>query len=498
MAEGNRKDPRARVLNMTVRYKSATVDEFIENHSHDISRGGIFIKTRSPFPAGTLLKFEVRIAEDQKLMHGVGRVVWRREADRAEESFPAGMGIKFIKTGEGATDLINQLVAAREGVESSFDAGVRESVGTSSGGRPSAVPTAPSVIAARASSVPPTSSPALSVDTSARSLADGAETALTNPAKKRQDQAPEKRKVVLQGPALEAPPPRRMPPAVAAANVSDSAPAREHSRGSIAEETTARRARLPQAESKSPNLGGLLVILALVGLVVFVVNRLRGPGAEPEPPAPTVAAEPPAPPPPAPAAEATPSTEAAAADRAAPAATEAAPAGTAAEPSPTPPQPSPAADPNAASAATTGTVSAEAPAAPAPAVGEPPAAPVGSAAPPAPSLAPPTAAAPAPAPKAAEAPASAKPTPAPAKPAPAPAKAAPPKPRATAPTSPKPAPPAASETAKPSEPSPAPPSAGGGGETSSATPPRAKKPAPSEPSPPVPTAPTTPANDNPY
>jgi hypothetical protein len=55
MAEGNRKDPRARVLNMTVRYKSATVDEFIENHSHDISRGGIFIKTRSPFPAGTLL-----------------------------------------------------------------------------------------------------------------------------------------------------------------------------------------------------------------------------------------------------------------------------------------------------------------------------------------------------------------------------------------------------------------------------------------------------------
>jgi hypothetical protein len=48
------------------------VDEFIENHSHDISKGGIFIKTRAPFPAGTLLKFEVRIAEDQRLMQGVG------------------------------------------------------------------------------------------------------------------------------------------------------------------------------------------------------------------------------------------------------------------------------------------------------------------------------------------------------------------------------------------------------------------------------------------
>src|SRR5688572_9672067 len=126
MAEGNRKDPRARVLNMTVRYKSATDDEYIENHSHDISRGGIFIKTRAPFPAGTLLKFEVRIAEDQRLMQGVGRVVWRREPERAEDGFPAGMGIKFIKTGEGAAELIAQIVDARQGEESSFDAGARE------------------------------------------------------------------------------------------------------------------------------------------------------------------------------------------------------------------------------------------------------------------------------------------------------------------------------------------------------------------------------------
>jgi uncharacterized protein (TIGR02266 family) len=142
MAEGNRKDPRARVLNMTVRYKSATVDEFIENHSHDISRGGIFIKTRAPFPAGTLLKFEVRIAEDQRLMQGVGRVVWRREPERAEEGFPAGMGIKFIKTGEGAAELISQIISAREGEESSFDAGAREN-GADSGSRRSLPPPAP-------------------------------------------------------------------------------------------------------------------------------------------------------------------------------------------------------------------------------------------------------------------------------------------------------------------------------------------------------------------
>jgi uncharacterized protein (TIGR02266 family) len=492
MAEGNRKDPRARVLNMTVRYKSATVDEFIENHSHDISRGGIFIKTRSPFPAGTLLKFEVRIAEDQKLMHGVGRVVWRREADRAEESFPAGMGIKFIKTGEGAADLINQLVAARQGVESSFDAGVRENVSAPGGGRPSVVPNAPALGASRPSSVP-ASAPLVSVDSAPRALpADAAETAVTNPAKKRQDQAPEKRKVVLQGPALEAPPPKPRPKPKQAA--SDSAPARERSRTSIAEETTARRARPTAAQSeKRLSFGGMVVIVALVGLVVFVVNRLRGPDVPPEPT--TVSAEPTAePPPPAPptAVEAARPSEGTSdpsgAGTGAPTAIDTTPAGSTAEVSAIEPT---GVDPSA--------VAPSPPSSAAPAADPPANPPAGQAAPtatPPPPTTPPTPPAAAkPAPSAAPAPAPTGAAPAPSQPQPA--KPPPPKPRATA--TPKPPPPRApAATPEPSPPSDTPKSsaAGSGGETSTATPPHAKKPAPS-PAPAEPT-PAPPANDNPY
>ena len=121
MAENTRKDPRARVLSMTVRYKSATLDEFIEHHSHDVSRGGMYIKTPQPFPPGTLLKFEVKIAADQKVMQGVGRVVWRREADDASADHPAGMGVKFIKLDEESKDIIDQLVTARTGDISAFD-----------------------------------------------------------------------------------------------------------------------------------------------------------------------------------------------------------------------------------------------------------------------------------------------------------------------------------------------------------------------------------------
>lgn len=122
----SRRDPRAKVLSMTVRYKSATVAEFKENHSYDVSRGGLFIKTSSPFPPGTLLKFEVRIAEEQKVMMGVGRVTWKREEAQGPEK-PAGMGVKFIKLDDESTRLIDELVTTREDAEAGFEQGARDS-----------------------------------------------------------------------------------------------------------------------------------------------------------------------------------------------------------------------------------------------------------------------------------------------------------------------------------------------------------------------------------
>src|SRR6266545_2856831 len=123
MAQDTRKDPRAKVLTMTVRYKSATIDEFIEHHSHDVSRGGIFIKTPSPFPPGTLLKFEIRIQGEQSVLAGVGRVVWKREPTESDANKPTGMGVKFIKIDDKSKALIQRLVEAQNGATSAFDAG---------------------------------------------------------------------------------------------------------------------------------------------------------------------------------------------------------------------------------------------------------------------------------------------------------------------------------------------------------------------------------------
>ncbi|MEM9696946.1 MAG: TIGR02266 family protein, partial [Myxococcota bacterium] len=126
MSEDKRNHPRAKVLSMTVRYKSATVDEFVEHHSDNVSRGGIFIKTTQPFPPGTLLKFEIRIAADEAVLSGVGRVVWRRDEVGDNEEEPAGMGVKFIKLDEKSRSLIARLVDRQDGEESKYERGLSQ------------------------------------------------------------------------------------------------------------------------------------------------------------------------------------------------------------------------------------------------------------------------------------------------------------------------------------------------------------------------------------
>jgi uncharacterized protein (TIGR02266 family) len=124
MTQDTRKDPRAKIVSLNVRYKSATVDEFIDNHSHDVSKGGIFIKTANPFPPGTLLKFEIRIAGDKAVIAGVGRVVWKREAAQSNSSEqPAGMGVKFIKIDDPSRAIIDRLVDTKGGARSAYEEG---------------------------------------------------------------------------------------------------------------------------------------------------------------------------------------------------------------------------------------------------------------------------------------------------------------------------------------------------------------------------------------
>jgi uncharacterized protein (TIGR02266 family) len=117
-----RKDKRS-LLSLKIRYKSATLEDFIEHYSGDISRGGVFIKSKKPLAVGTLLKFEFLLGDQSPLIHGVGRVVWRREPSESGPGDPPGMGIKFIKMDPQCRNVVQQIVEERRGEQGAFERG---------------------------------------------------------------------------------------------------------------------------------------------------------------------------------------------------------------------------------------------------------------------------------------------------------------------------------------------------------------------------------------
>ncbi len=117
-----RKDKRAPV-SLKVRFKSATVDEFIEHYCKDVSRGGIFIKSSQPMPVGTLLKFQFQLKDESALIRGVGRVVWTRIEEDAAADKPPGMGIKFIKMDNESRVLVERIVDAHAPEEGTYEIG---------------------------------------------------------------------------------------------------------------------------------------------------------------------------------------------------------------------------------------------------------------------------------------------------------------------------------------------------------------------------------------
>jgi uncharacterized protein (TIGR02266 family) len=108
-----RKDKRT-LLSLKIRYKSATLEDFIERYSGDISRGGVFIKAKKPLAVGTLLKFEFMLQDQSTLIHGVGRVVWRRDEAEADPHNPSGMGIKFIKMDPESRAVVQRIAEDRD------------------------------------------------------------------------------------------------------------------------------------------------------------------------------------------------------------------------------------------------------------------------------------------------------------------------------------------------------------------------------------------------
>ncbi|HOX41994.1 MAG TPA: TIGR02266 family protein [Myxococcota bacterium] len=111
MTDGDerREHPRA-FVGLLVRVGYGDVDEFVERYASNISEGGLFIQSREPFPAETLVRFEVKLRTGETVLEGKGVVVWSRTPDQTPSP---GMGIRFLELGEDARRLVRRMVQLR-------------------------------------------------------------------------------------------------------------------------------------------------------------------------------------------------------------------------------------------------------------------------------------------------------------------------------------------------------------------------------------------------
>jgi uncharacterized protein (TIGR02266 family) len=84
-------------ITLRIKFKSASLDEFINRYGVDVSPGGIFIRTKQPVEVGTSLQFDFTLADGTPLLAGLGTVAWVRESDPARANNVPGMGLRFDK-----------------------------------------------------------------------------------------------------------------------------------------------------------------------------------------------------------------------------------------------------------------------------------------------------------------------------------------------------------------------------------------------------------------
>jgi type IV pilus assembly protein PilZ len=96
---------------MLVQFRLKDYDQFLSDYSHDLSVGGIFIRTDDPKPEGSMLYFQFTTRDDGAVIEGLGRVV---RVVEATDDQPAGMGLEFVNVEEPSASRIKDIVGARD------------------------------------------------------------------------------------------------------------------------------------------------------------------------------------------------------------------------------------------------------------------------------------------------------------------------------------------------------------------------------------------------
>jgi uncharacterized protein (TIGR02266 family) len=113
LADPNTRQGKRTPVTLKIKFKSETLDQFIERYAVDVSQGGIFIRTKEPLAVGTQMKFEFQLRDASPLIAGEGTVVWTRENDPSRPAIAPGMGVRFDRLADGSQGILERILAEK-------------------------------------------------------------------------------------------------------------------------------------------------------------------------------------------------------------------------------------------------------------------------------------------------------------------------------------------------------------------------------------------------
>jgi uncharacterized protein (TIGR02266 family) len=126
-----------------VRLRYTDLDTFIERFAPNVTRGGIFLASRTPRAEGELFFFEVQLADGAVALAGEGKVIWVKAYNPAEPQKPHGMGVQFVQIDPGSRDTLDRILQIKQGPRGPGASGrgtpanpTLQRVGTRAGQRP--------------------------------------------------------------------------------------------------------------------------------------------------------------------------------------------------------------------------------------------------------------------------------------------------------------------------------------------------------------------------
>lgn len=113
MVDPNTRQGKRTPVTLKIKFKSETLEQFIERYAVDVSQGGIFIRTKEPLAVGTQMRFEFQLRDASPLIAGEGTVVWTRENDPSRPAIAPGMGVRFDRLAEGSQTVLEKILSEK-------------------------------------------------------------------------------------------------------------------------------------------------------------------------------------------------------------------------------------------------------------------------------------------------------------------------------------------------------------------------------------------------